>query len=65
MIKGESSHWINKNGITKTKFEWANEYYAISVSESRVSVTQEYIQNQKEHHRKKSFGEEFIKKYGF
>lgn len=34
LIKGESSYWINKNGLTKNKFEWQDEYYAVSVSES-------------------------------
>jgi len=32
MIKGESSFWINKEGLTKSKFEWQDEYYAVSVS---------------------------------
>ena len=33
LINGESSFWINKNGLTKHKFEWQDEYYAASVSE--------------------------------
>ena len=33
LIKGESSFWINKNGLTEHKFEWQDEYYAASVSE--------------------------------
>lgn len=68
LIKGEVSYWINKNKITKTKFEWADEYFAVSVSESQVDVLRKYIRNQEEHHRKKSFTEEydeFMKKYGF
>lgn len=32
LMKGESSHWINKEKIFKTKFEWADEYFAASVS---------------------------------
>jgi putative transposase len=32
LLKGESSYWINKNGLTKSKFEWQGEYYAASVS---------------------------------
>jgi REP element-mobilizing transposase RayT len=66
MLKGESSHWINKNGLTKIKFELQDEYIAISVSESNVETVQRYIVNQEEHHRKKSFVEEFnefMKKY--
>jgi REP element-mobilizing transposase RayT len=68
LIKGESSFWINKNKITNTKFEWADEYFAASVSESQVELVRKYIFNQEEHHRKKSFQEEyeeFMKKYGF
>ncbi|MCL6098946.1 MAG: IS200/IS605 family transposase [Bacteroidetes bacterium] len=68
LIKGESSYWINKNKISKTKFEWADEYFAVSVSESIVDSVRQYINNQEVHHRKKSFSEEydeFINKYGF
>lgn len=59
LIKGESSHWINKNNITKTKFEWADEYFAASVSESIVPSVQNYIKNQQEHHNKRTFREEY------
>ena len=67
LIKGESSHWINKNKLVKGKFEWQDEYFAVSVSESVVSKVRDYIKNQEEHHHIKSFSEEydeFIKKYG-
>lgn len=66
LIKGEASFWINKNNISKTKFEWADEYFAVSVSESQVDSVRQYINNQEEHHRKKSFSDEydkFITKY--
>lgn len=68
MIKGESSNWINKNKLIPGRFEWQDEYIAFSVSESQINKVREYIKNQEEHHRKKSFTEEyelFIKKYGF
>lgn len=68
LIKGESSHWINKNELLNIKFEWADEYFAVSVSESQLKVVRNYIGNQEEHHRKKSYAEEykeFIQKYGF
>ncbi len=67
LIKGESSHWINKNNLTKPKFEWQTEYMCVSVSESVVDKVREYIHNQSEHHRKKTFTEEydeFMQKYG-
>ena len=66
LLKGESSHWINKHNLTKSKFEWQDEYLAISVSESSVETIRGYILNQEEHHRKRSFAEEydeFMKKY--
>jgi putative transposase len=68
LIKGESSFWINRNNITLLKFEWADEYYGISISESQLSKVRDYIKNQEEHHRIKTWAEEcdeFIKKYGF
>ncbi|MBI5217312.1 MAG: IS200/IS605 family transposase [Bacteroidia bacterium] len=68
LLKGESSYWINKNKLTKTKFAWQDEYFAVSVSESVVDRVRDYIKNQEEHHRKVSFQEEydeFIKMYGF
>jgi putative transposase len=67
-LKGESSHWINEQGLIRGKFEWQDEYIAVSVSESFVDRVREYIKNQEEHHRKKTFAEEyqdFINKYGF
>jgi REP element-mobilizing transposase RayT len=67
MIKGESSYWINKNRITNYRFEWADEYYCVSVSESAVPEVRKYIKNQEEHHRKKSWDmeyEELMKQYG-
>ena len=68
LIKGESSFWINKNHITKHKFSWAVEYFAVSISESHVPRVRNYIKNQEEHHRKKTWQEEYdeyINKYGF
>ena len=68
LIKGESSFWINRNRITKYKFEWAVDYFAVSVSESHVPKVREYIGNQEEHHRKKTWEEEcnqFLTEYGF
>jgi putative transposase len=66
-IKGESSHWINQENLTKTKFAWQIGYGAFSVSESNVEKVVKYIHNQKEHHKKKTFAdelEEFMKKHG-
>ncbi len=68
LIKGESAHWVNNNKLSKIRLEWQDEYIAISVSESQINKVRKYIQNQEEHHRQKSFVEEydlFIKKYRF
>lgn len=68
LIKGELSFWINKQGLVKGKFQWAEDYYAVSVSESQLTFVREYIKNQEEHHRKKSWKEEheeFAQEYGF
>jgi len=68
LIKGECSFWINKNKMVKHQFEWADEYYAVSVSESQLQKVRDYIANQEEHHRRKTWQEEcdeFMVKYGF
>ena len=67
LLKGSSSHYINDNRLVNNKFRWARGYGAFSVSESQLKKVVDYINDQKEHHRKKSFTEEyelFIKKYG-
>ncbi len=59
LIKGESSFWINKNKLCRGKFQWQDEYFAVSVSESVLESVRKYIANQEEHHRAKSFDDEF------
>jgi REP element-mobilizing transposase RayT len=68
LIKGESSHWVNENNLVSGHFEWQDEYIAVSVSESQIENVKAYIKNQEEHHRSKTFSEEydlFLKRYGF
>jgi REP element-mobilizing transposase RayT len=68
LIKGESSFWINKNNLRKQRFEWQDQYFAVSVSESVVDKVRAYIKNQEDHHKKSTFSEEydqFIEKFGF
>ena len=68
LIKGESSFWINKNNLCKENFEWQDDYFAVSVSESGVNRVREYIKNQEIHHGTKTFQQEydeFIEKYRF
>ena len=67
LLKGESSHWVNDQKLTPYKFEWQDEYIAVSVSDSAVEAVRQYIRNQEEHHRKKAFAEEyreFLAKHG-
>ncbi len=68
LLKGESAHWVNKEKEASSKFEWANEYFAVSISESALNSVRAYIDNQEEHHRTKLFSEEvdgFLKEYRF
>ena len=59
LIKGESAHWLNNlSGLFNTKFQWQENYFAVSVSESLVPQVRAYIQNQDAHHKKISFEEE-------
>ena len=67
-IKGESSYWINRQGIFDRRFEWAEEYYAGSVGYSSVPIVRRYIASQQEHHRCITWEEEmetFQHEYGF
>jgi putative transposase len=66
-IKGSSSHFINQNNLMAEKFSWQTGYAAYSVSQSVLDKVFHYIQNQKQHHQKKSFQQEydeFLKLYG-
>lgn len=59
LLKGESSYWINKHQLTKDKFAWQDEYFAVSVSENKLDVVRNYIKNQEKHHQKNSFADEY------
>ena len=68
LIKGESSHWINENNFTKQKFNWQDDYFAASVSQSQVEQVIGYIKKQEAHHAKTSFADEaeaFMNRYGW
>ena len=65
-LKGESSHWINHEVVTSTRFAWQGGFAAFSVSESQVGRVRAYIHNQEKHHQKVSFEFEvqrFLKLY--
>ena len=59
LFKGEASHWANQTIISNKKFEWADEYYAASVSESQRERVRRYNNNQTEHHKKVTFMDEY------
>ena len=59
ILKSHSSKWIKKKGLYYKNFSWQGGYGAFSVSESVIEKTVEYVKNQKEHHRKRTFQEEY------
>jgi len=59
-VKTNSSKWINEGDLIRTRFGWQTGYAAFSVSESQVGKVREYTETQGEHHRKKTFKEEFV-----
>ena len=58
-VKKSSSRWIKTQGAEFAGFSWQAGYGAFAVSESNVDVVRDYVANQREHHRKKSFQEEY------
>ncbi len=57
-LKGSSSFWINKQELTKRKFEWQTGYASFSVSEFHIETISNYIKNKKEHHGQKKYQKE-------
>lgn len=66
-MKRNSSRWVKTLAPSYEKFAWQGGYAAFSVSQSQVDAVIRYIGNQKEHHMKQSFRDEylqFLKLYG-
>jgi putative transposase len=61
LVKGDSSEFVNKENFTKRKFQWQEGYGAFSNSHSQIGAVVKYILNQKIHHAKTSFKEEYLK----
>jgi len=59
-VKAISSKFINENGWVKGKFEWQRGYGVFSYSRSQIDDVIKYIINQQEHHKKKTFKEEYL-----
>jgi len=68
LIKGECSHWINKNKLTSEKFAYQDDDWMVGVSESHLDFVRKYIRKQEHHHNNVTFDEEiekFMRKYGW
>ena len=59
-VKAKSSKYINDNQLTKSKFSWQVGYGVFSYSQSQINSVYKYIENQKEHHKKQNFNDEFL-----
>jgi putative transposase len=59
-VKTNSSKWINSRGFVKGKFNWQEGYGAFSYGQSQLDHVIQYINNQEQHHQKRSFKEEYI-----
>lgn len=57
LIKGEAAYWFNKQYAKR--LEWQDDYFAVSIGDSQLNAVSNYILNQEEHHRHKSFQEEY------
>ena len=65
-IKNNSSNFINDHTCVKRKFDWQDGYGAFSYSHSHIDTVYKYILNQENHHKKKTFKQEyfeFLKKF--
>jgi putative transposase len=66
-LKGDSSKWIHEEFRNLRAFEWQDGYGGFTVSKSQLPDVIAYIRNQREHHRKGSFEDEYLellKKHG-
>ena len=59
-IKNNSSTFINEKKWVRGKFNWQKGFGAFSYGHSQIDVVVKYIQNQEEHHEKKTFREEYL-----
>jgi len=57
-IKGESSFWINRNKLTRLKFGWQDDFYAVSLGMPQLDNLREYIRKQSQHHKVVRFQDE-------
>ncbi len=65
-VKTGSSKWIKTNGREFKNFHWQTGYGAFSIGQSNIPALKRYIRNQKQHHRRVSFQDEYrnlLKRY--
>lgn len=60
VIKNSSSKFINEQKFLHSKFSWQEGYGAFSYAHSQIENVYQYILNQEEHHKKKTFKEEYL-----
>jgi putative transposase len=60
LVKGDSSEFINKERLTPKKFQWQEGYGAFTNSRSQIDPVVKYILNQKEHHARQTFRDEYL-----
>lgn len=60
IVKTESTNFINENRLCLGKFAWQQGYGVFSYSKSQVNEVTNYVLNQKEHHKKKTFRQEYL-----
>lgn len=60
-VKTASSKWIKNKGQEFRQFRWQRGYGAFSIGQSQLTVVKRNIQSQKEHHKRVTFQEEFLK----
>ena len=68
LLKEESANWLNMMKVLPDTFEWNDDYFALSVSQSQMQGIKDYINKQDEHHKKFSWDDEqklLLEKYEF
>jgi hypothetical protein len=60
LIKGGSSKWLHESHVSLPRFSWQEGYGAFSIGASQVDAVSDYIGRQEEHHRIRTFQEEYL-----
>jgi putative transposase len=60
LLKSNSSRWVNQSKKTNVKFQWQRGYGVFSVSQSQVEIVKQYIWSQAEHHKRRTFHDEYL-----